>query len=643
MSKIILFFCFFVISLNCFGEDTLVYKVPKSATRYFERAYQKYQVDLFKESKEYAIRSIKESKMFLKPYLLLAQIYRVERNNDKLKQVYNSIIKYDRANKYSIVHYRLGFMAFRAGKYIETKRHLLSYIQRKEIHKNDRKLRQTKRMIESCNFAIEAIKNPVSFKPERLSDNINSSHDEFLPVLTADENKIIVTVRLPIYGRNDRIVGYQEDFFVSRKVNGSWEPKKPISSRINTPGNEGAQTISADGRRLYFTACNRGDGYGRCDLYTSKKSGNSWRKPVNIGYQINTRDWESQPSISSDGLTIYFVSNREGGVGNMDIWSSDKVGELWSTPINLGVKINTEEDDMSPYIHPDNKTLYFASDGHIGMGGLDVYVTKRDSLMKWSKPKNLGFPINSFKDESGVSVNAKGDYALFATERIQERGLDIYRFKLESDCRPNPVSCITGVIMDRNTNKPIKAKVDVYDLSNSKLVMSAESDEVTGEFLITLDKNKNFALNVSKDNYLFCSQNFNTNTDSIENALVDIKLPSIDVGSRTTLNNIFFEHDSFEIKKESEIELKKMIKFLRENETVKIEIQGFTDNVGGRNYNKSLSRKRAESVYTFLIYYNVDEKRLSFVGLGDKNPVATNDTALGRKKNRRTEIVILEK
>lgn len=642
MYKYLVYILFFIIGIRASANDTISSVVPKKAIKYFEKAYQKYRIDSYKDSEKYAIKAINVEKSFIKPYLLLADIYRKQNNQHKLEQTYKAIMYFDKSNKYTIVYYRMGRIAFHSGEYETAKQYLLKYLEKREIQEKDRKLRLTKLMIESCKFAVKAMKTPVEFEPIRLSDSINTNNDEFLPVLTADEKTLILTVRVPVKNKSGEILTYQEDFYSSKKIKGIWQGIKPISRFINTHGNEGAQTISADGRTLYFTACNRNNGYGRCDIYRSGKLGNTWSSPVNLGPNVNTRDWESQPSISSDGLTIYFVSDRKGGMGKMDIWCSKYDGSQWAQPINMGKNINTPEDDLSPFIHPDNKTLYFASDGHIGMGGLDVYMTKKNDKGKWDKPKNLGYPINTSKDESGVIVNAKGNYALFATERERQFGMDIYKFTLEHRFRPNPVTYVKGVVYDKVTNKPIKAEISIYDIKTQKQVMYAKSDPVNGEFLVTLERNKNYALNISKDKYLFYSQNFNT-IDKQKDQSIKVELPTIEVGSRTTLNNLFFEYNSYELKKESIIELKKVVRFLRKNPKVKLGIQGFTDNTGDKKYNLQLSTKRAKEVYSFLVYYSVPKDRLSYIGYGSRNPIASNKTKAGRQKNRRTEIVILEK
>ena len=229
---------------------------------------------------------------------------------------------------------------------------------------------------------------------------------------------------------------------------------------INTINNEGAQTLSSGGNYMYFTACDRPGGLGSCDLYFSAFDNGKWSVPVNVGAPVNTQYWESQPSISADGKILFFSSSRPGGIGGKDIWYSVlKENNKWAVPVNMGNNINTEGDEMSPFIHFDGKTLYFASDGRPGMGGFDIYFTRMNADSTWAVPKNLGYPINTFNDEMGLVIEAGGQYAFFSSKRDNINGKDIFYFPLDESIRPDPVSYLKGKVYDKETGKMLKAKL----------------------------------------------------------------------------------------------------------------------------------------------------------------------------------------
>jgi outer membrane protein OmpA-like peptidoglycan-associated protein len=478
-----------------------------------------------------------------------------------------------------------------------------------------------------------------------MGDSINTRDNEYSPTLTVDEQTFIFTRQRP---RDEQTLGtgkFEEDFFVSHWKSGAWSLARRMPPPINSHGNEGAQCISPDGQFMYFTICNREDGYGSCDLYYSKREGDKWSNPVNMGSTVNSGTWDSQPSISPDGKTIYFASAREGGKGNMDIWKTTLFNGMWQKPVNLGDSINTPRGEMSPFIHPDGVTLYFTSAGHPGMGGLDIYYARMDSAGNWHKPVNLGYPINSYKDEGFMIVNAKGDKAYFASDNLAGKGgMDLYTFDLYEAARPVSVNYMKGKVFDKKSGQRLEAHFELIDLQTSKVVVQSNSEKTNGEFLVSLPENRNYALNVSKDGYLFYSENFtfksgHPQTDPL---MKDIALNPIDTGIHIVLKNIFFLFDHSDLLIESQVELNRLVDLLNKNPKMKIEIGGHTDNKGTREYNQKLSNDRAESVYTYLVQHGIDKNRLSYKGYGMDKPIDTNDTEEGRANNRRTEFKVVE-
>jgi outer membrane protein OmpA-like peptidoglycan-associated protein len=435
--------------------------------------------------------------------------------------------------------------------------------------------------IRQCKFGIAAIEHPTNMIPINLGENVNSEWDEYHPSVTGSGKEMLFTVRRP---RDEQTVCQhckeEEDIYSSLQQNGIWQVRTLLEEPINTGYNEGAQCISPDGKYLFFTICNAEFGYGSCDIYWSKRDGNKWLKPKNCGAKVNTKYWESQPSVAADGKTIYFTSNRPGGHGGMDIWKTEMIAEgVFSDPVNLGDIINTPYDELSPFIHFDQKTLYFSSDGHIGMGGKDLFYSKMQPDGTWSNPVNLGYPINSYKDESGIFINAQGNVAYFASNRAGGfGGLDIYCFELDETLRPDPVLFLTE----------------------------------------------------------------NTHSEQDTTPLISIWAPLV-AGDIFVLPNIFFEFAQSNLLPDSYSELHRLLEYLTKNETVKIEISGHTDNQGTDAYNQKLSMERAKTVYHYLITKGIDAQRLSYKGYGAARPVAPNDTEENRAKNRRTEVLILER
>jgi outer membrane protein OmpA-like peptidoglycan-associated protein len=361
---------------------------------------------------------------------------------------------------------------------------------------------------------------------------------------------------------------------------------------------------------------------------------------------VNTGLWESQPSFSSDGRTLYFIRGRITGYGiqEQDIYMS-KIGDdrRWSEPVKLSSKINTSEEEEFVFIHPDDQTLYFSSDGHVGMGGLDIYMSRRQPDGSWGDPVNLGFPINTHGDERGLLVGPKGDIAYIASDRDGGfGGLDLYSFTLHEAARPQATGFVKGKVSDSNDGRLLAAVYEIVDLESGKTMVKSGTEEQVGTFIASLPSGKDYLLNVSKEGYLFYSDNFSCKDPaSIDKPyLLDVKLNPIAVGSKVVLKNVFFPTNSFELNDQSYSELQKVILFLNGNPKVIIELAGHTDNVGDQKSNLILSQNRAKSVYDYLVSKGVPVSRMTYKGYGDTQPVDSNENEQGRSKNRRTEFRI---
>lgn len=627
-------------TFSLFAQDREFTTDNRRAIKHYEEAINAY------DSREYNIaeaslnKAIKIDFNFIEAHLFLSQVYRITNRPDKAIIAAENAIQIN-PNFFPNIYFNLGNMLFSNGEYVESLNYYSTFLKYQDIHPNAREVAQLRKA--SSEFAIEAIKNPVPFELINLGENVNSELDDYWPSLSADENTLVITRNAPKdVSIQEVLYNRQEDFYVStRGSDGEWQPARSIGSPINTPhSNEGAQSLTADGNRMYYTICR-----GNCNLFISDKDENgNWGRPRPLPEPVNfPHTSEKQPSISPDGKTLYFVSNRNEGYGSFDIWRSvlEEDGQ-WSEPENLGDSINTPFNEQSPFIHFDNQTLYFSSSGHVGMGGLDIYKTTMLNDSTWSTPLNLGYPINTNRHEDGLIVNANGTTAYFSSDIDPDRRRDIYKFELPEEARPIPASYIEGTITEATSGWPINANISLIDISTEKEFIKKD-DLIKGRFLITLPSNRNYAFIASKPNYLFYSKNFNLEgTFTADKPFrLNIELKPIKIGETMVMRNVFFETDSYELKDESLAELNKLIDLLKLNPKMEIEVGGHTDNVGSPEYNETLSDNRAESVAQYLINNGIDSKRLTWKGYGLTKPIGDNSTEEGRAENRRTEIRVI--
>ena len=495
--------------------------------------------------------------------------------------------------------------------------------------------------VRNIRFALTALENPLNYDPVPLSETVNQFKLQYFPVLTVDQQHIFFTARKGIQATFDENI-YQ----ASRDSTGNWMKPFSISNNINSQYNEGACTISADGRTLIFTACNGRKGYGNCDLYITRKLGDTWSIPENIGPEINTPAWEAQPSLSADGRILYFVSNRTGGVGAKDIWVSKALSrKKWSAPVNLGTPVNTVKDEISPFIHVNGESLYFSSKGHVGMGGYDIYLSeKTDSV--WSIPKNLGFPLNDHSDQVSLYITSDGAKGYYTVEKFNtdEISSTLYLANIPEQFRIEHKSdYLNGHIKDAISGKYLSAAIQLFDLSSSKLISSIRSDELTGEFTIVLNQGARYGIYVGKKGYIFKDFAFDyDDVASFDARTLEIELEPIKIGVTQALNNIYFDLNSYALKPESYSELDFIARFLKINKLAKVQIGGHTDDLGTEKYNYELSVNRAKAVYDYLLKKRIPRERLAFKGFGDSQPVAPNDSDENRSKNRRIEFEIVK-
>lgn len=611
-------------------------------------------IEYYVESTNYFIRrqygpaielldaAIRKDGNFAEAHLRLSKIYFTMGDEDKMKHHLKKVVKNQYNNPaFSEAHHLLAEKYFEEGEYDESAKlanHVIGMPRAHQLIKS-----YCHYLLQNIDYTRKHIDQPVDFDPVAVKGGVNQLGLQYFPVLTVDQKSMIFT------GRKGIGPQYDEDIFISEKgTNGEWGKPVSLSNNINTPANQGTSTISANGRTIIFTACQDREGFGSCDLYISHKTGDDWSVPKNLGAMINSKSWESQPSLSADGKTLYFVSDRQGGIGRRDIYVSYQKDGKWCKAQNVGKKINTPRDEVSPFIHVNGQTLYFASDGLPGFGKFDLYVTENSSG-DWSKPANLGYPINTKEDQASLFITANGQDAYYSyEERRGERYVKsiIYTFQIPEEIRvKNRSSFVEGIVYDATTKKPIEAQIELIDLQKQKKISEVTSDPKQGEYLMVLTEGADYALYADKEGYLFESLTFsyaeNTNKKIQEPVYIDIYLQPIIKGEETVLNNLFFETDKYDIQEVSKPELNKVASFLKDNADVSIVINGHTDNQGNPAYNANLSTKRAQAVYQYLIELGVDANRLDYKGYGQEQPVASNESDEGRRKNRRIVFQVL--
>lgn len=488
------------------------------------------------------------------------------------------------------------------------------------------------------------IKSEVRLKdPVLLTSLVNTQYPEYLPMLDPTGRKLYFTSdrKGGISQEQSDDSDFDEDLFFIEKINNQWTAPMLMPEPINSTNNDGAASFSADGQTMVYGACGREDGIGSCDLYISYLEGNTWSQPVNMGNVVNSSGWDAHSTISYDGNRIIFSSGRNGGYGNEDLYMVERnIFGDWGVPINLGSMVNTPFDESSPFLSQDGKTLYFASSGHPGFGGYDVFKTIFENG-RWSEPVNVGRPLNTPGDDKYFTIGGSGEVGYFSSDR--GGNLDLYEIEIPEDMRPQPTVIVSGTVTSAKTNSPVGAYVMVEDLNTGELIAVNKSNSATGKYLVVLPAGITYSVSANKEGYFFYSQKFDVPlTQRFEEITKDIALKPIEKGAKVVLNNIFFETGKSILSPQSKVELQRAIDLMRANPSMVIEVGGHTDNVGDDLLNMKLSHDRAKSVRDYLVNGGIESVRVQAKGYGELNPIATNETDEGKQANRRTEFVILE-
>lgn len=545
-------------------------------------------------------------------------------------------------------------------------------------------LEDLKMRMQQCYSGKEIIKNPIRVFIDNLGDNINTKYNEYGAVISADESVIVYTARRPnsIGGKIDPMLNENfEDLYISYKQpDGSWGASQNLGDNVNSNDHDAVSAISADGQKfiIYLGRENNGG-----DLYESVLTGSEWSKPESLGKEVNTKDFhESSACYSPDGNTIYFVSNKPGGLGGHDIYitQKDEKGK-WGEAKNIGSTINTKYDEEGVYMHPDGKTLYFSSMGHTSMGGYDIFKTVLDAETNtWSTPENLGYPVNTADNDVFFVISASGKHGYYTSLSGKDsKGLrDLYMITFlgpekpmvlnnednllaeatapiketviapEVQVKEAQLTILKGVISDFLSKVPLDAEIEIVDNTANMTIATFKSNSKTGRYLVSLPAGKNYGIAVKKDGYLFHSENFDIpNTAAFQEVEKDIELKQLSVGSKIVLRNIFFDLDKATLRPESTAELARLTKLMNDVPTLKIELGGHTDSRGSDTYNQQLSEKRARAVVDYLTGKGISADRLKSAGYGETQLVngcsnGVNCTDEEHQMNRRTEFKVLE-
>jgi len=676
--KFILFIFLFIANINVLlcqnNKDECVEIKNKKSIKQYESALNYYKSGNYTDAIRVLKFLIEDEPEYPAAYYLLGMINIKKRDYDlnAAERYFSKLIEicpsYD-----AYPYYYLGKIMYGREDWLSAVNYFNEFINRVDKDKNDTKLdkdyAEVETLLKYASFYNKMKNNPVPFNPKQVK-GICTAMDEYLAIITADNSLAFYTRRVEM--PPDKTKPYlaeetkkKEMFCFSKKEGDAFTTGEIMPYPFNRFENEGAATLTINNKELFYTVCkwinskNKSEPYYNCDICTSTFEDNYWSEIKPLGKVINTDDyWESQPSISADGKTLYFASDRPGGYGGLDIYMSQRndKGE-WLPAVNLGPVINTPGNEKSPFIHTDNQTLYFSSSdredpqtgqyyyGHLGMGGYDIFFSKKDNNGNWGKPVNIGYPINSSADDLSFFVSTDGKTGYFSSNKLKKNqdDWDLYSFDLYKEAQPEKVLFIKGTLKDEKKDEPIQANIELKNVETKKITL-IPVDSISGEYVAAVLFRNDYVMTVKKENYVYETKYISKEDTTFEKpTVVDIEMKPIEVGNSYKLNDIYFNLNSYELTEHSLFVLEGFIEFLNENPSIKIAIHGHTDDIGSEESNQKLSELRAKAVFNYLVSKGISESRMTYKGFGESKPVASNATEEGRAKNRRTEFVILSK
>lgn len=635
MKRVVLILFVFGFYTSLFAQQYNPDKVNQKALALYDKAIGLLKEDELKKAVPILLECIQIDTNFVDGYLSLAGVF------GELKQYKRSIQFYEIGKSKDPTYFLPYYLPYSInlagdGNFEAALIAVNRFLENPKL--NDKSIRSAAYRKKTYQFALDyATKNKelsnYYFAPENLGDSVNSAFSEYYPSVTVTDSLLVFTRR----GKYMR-----EDFFSSSFVAKQFSKAVPIGGDINEEPQKGAITVSQDGEWMLFAGRFAERGYDNFDLYIAYATPQGWSDPENLGTAINTEFWESAPTLSPDKRTLYFSSSRPGGYGGRDLYFSERLPNgKWTPAQNMGPKINTAGDDQAPFIHADNQTLYFTSDGHPGYGGSDLFILRKNNDGQWGIPENLGYPINTIENEGSLAVSADGLTAYYASDRAEGKGeLDLYRFLLRNNIRPTRTLYLKGVVTDKSNGKKLPSSVELINNADQSVLMKIQTDE-TGLYFITLPVGRDYTLSVNRKGYLPFTELYSLANKEADSVYVkNIALQPLAINASFTFKNIEFTSNASILPETAAIELNKLVALLNENGTLQVQISGHTDNTGNEVENKKLSANRALSIVNFLIEKGISKNRLAYKGYGSSQPIASNDTPEGRARNRRTSVEI---
>jgi len=609
---------------------TISSKNTAAAEKLYDKAVNELDNNSFKMGIELLESVLQKDPTFLVGYLTLFQAYLTTKQYQEAILVFEKIQSLDSSAAIPfIVKYAAAFVSL--GNYSKA----FSIIQPWVVNNQLPDYLKSKGMdlLKICQFAIS---NPIQkdITITNLGDSINTDAAEYFPSITVQDS-------LFLFMRRSNLS--REDFYYSTLTKNGFSKSMPLADHLNLEDKKGSMSLTQDLKTLYFAADYGPEGYGRYDIYKVNKTKNGWSEPKNLGQAINSDFWDSAPSISPDGQALYFCSNRPGGYGGIDIYVAYRNEKgYWNEAVNMGPTINTEADEQAPFIHADNRSLYFSSNGWPGFGGADLFVARKKLDGNWSTPMNLGYPINTYENEGSIAVSSNGMDAYMASDRLDSKGgLDIYKALLAPATRANKTFYLKGFLADAISKKPIAGDVVLINPLDDSSTMQIKVDS-NGYFVLVLPYFDSLGIRVNSPNHIFASTFISADSLSyLSGTTFQFYLaPIYHTSFAQNFNNVFFDLNSAKLKKKSSVELDALVAYLASAPTASVLIESHTDSIGDSIQNKNLSDRRSKAIALYLINKKIALNRVSTIGSGAKFPIADNATEEGRAKNRRSSFTI---
>jgi len=639
MIRFISVFCIVLFPLFLFAQEGACPATQnKKAQKYYDEAAGLFKSRKYSEAIPVIAKAIDEDPEFASAYLLQGNLGLKKKDDRMMEESFNKVIELCPEADPDI-YFQLGWMQYDLKKWPQAEKMFDKFLSFDKI--NEEHGQRAERML----VRTKLYAHPVPFDPKPVED-ISTADPEYLPCISPDKELAFFTRRFELADKNMLTPQNVEKFMIARlKSNGTYDRGQPMDYPFNQSmsTNEGGATITIDNKHLYFTVNTKGN----FDICSSDFKDFAWDEIKNLGPNVNDpKQWDSQPSISSDDKTLFFASSRDSLTG-IDIYCTTKdVSGHWTKAKKLGNVINTNGNEKTPFIHSDSRTLYFSSDSLPGLGGFDIFMSKMDDKGNWTKPVNLGFPINTDADEVGFFVSTDGKTGYFASNKYSggKGGFDIYSFDLYPAVRPDHVYFQRGDLNGDKDDEHISATLEVKDAVTSKMT-TIDVDSVTGQYAFVVNFDHDLLLSIKKDGYAFASEYISSIQPEHESPAVkrDFKLEKIEIGKAYTLNDILFNTNSYEINDTIKTVLEEFSDYLKKNSLLHVSLQGHTDNVGNPADNMILSERRAKAVFDFLVAHGIAKERMTYKGFGETKPIASNTNEEGKAKNRRTVFIVTSK